>query len=454
MEETRTQNDDVIKIIEELLDQKNISALKTVLLDLHPADIADALTRLDRIEHQSIINLLQTERAAEVIESLDTPVRQDLLENLDEKRVVEIIGTMDSDDAADVIGELEENLAGRVLEAMPWKEHREVETLLRHDEETAGGIMALEIVAVEQNRTAKEALAVLRQKADEVEDVYNIYAVDSNGRFKGVISLKDVVLASPSSKLSEIIDKETITIQPETDQEEVAKLFQKYDLVSAPVVDEQGHLVGRITIDDIMDVVKEEANEDITLMAGITDEEIRGQSILRISGVRLPWLLVALVGQLISALVLKHFDASLKRIAMSAFFIPLIMAMGGNTGIQSATVVIRGLALGEINLRDTWRRLLKELLAALFNGIVIALIVFGASAIWLNDPKFGMVLSMALVVVLFNAALMGTLIPFLLKRLGTDPAIATGPFITTSNDVLGLMVYFGLITLFQNWLLV
>jgi magnesium transporter len=453
VEEARIQKDDIIKSIEELVEKEDLTVLKTMLPDLHPADIADVVTRLDRNQRQSIINLLETERAAEVIESLDTPVRKDLLESLPENLVAEIIGTMDSDDATDVMGELEDDLADRILEAMPGKEHREVETLLRHDEETAGGIMALEIVAVEQGRTAKEALAELRKKADEVDDVYNIYAVDDKGKLKGVISLKDMVLANPRSKLSEIIDKETVTIRPEMDQEEVANIFHKYDLVSAPVVDELGRLVGRITIDDIMDVVKEEANEDITLMAGITDEEIRGQSILRISGVRLPWLLVALVGQLLSALVLRHFDASLKRIAMSAFFIPLIMAMGGNTGIQSATVIIRGLALGEINLHDTWHRLLKELLAALINGIVIALIVFGAAAVWLNEPKFGMVLAVAMVAVLFNAALMGTLIPFLLKRLGADPAIATGPFITTSNDVLGLVVYFGLITLFQNWLL-
>jgi magnesium transporter len=314
--------------------------------------------------------------------------------------------------------------------------------------------MALEIIAVEQSRTAKEALNVLRKKADEVDDVYQIYAVDNNGILKGVVSLKDLVLADPKRQLSEIIDKEIVTIRPEMDQEEVANIFHKYDLVSAPVVDKVGRLAGRITIDDILDVVKEEANEDITMMAGITDDEIRGHSLLRISAVRLPWLMVAFFGEVVSALVLSHFQASFEQILAAAFFIPLIMAMGGNAGIQSATVVIRGLALGDIDLRDTGRRLIREISIALLNGCIIVILLFSVVSIWLHTPKFGAILSIAMLAVLFNAALMGTLIPFLLKRLGVDPAIATGPFITTSNDILGLMVYLGLISIFQKWLFI
>jgi magnesium transporter len=452
VEEARTQEENTSEIIEEFIERGDIITLKTVLIDLHPADIAEAITRIDRDNRKSVFDLLAIERAAEVLVELDTPIRQDILQELDEGKIVEIIGAMDSDDATDVIGELEEEVAERVLDAMPWQEFREVKTLLKHDEETAGGIMALEIVAVDQDRTAQEAQEVLRRKADEVEDVYNIYVLDRQGVFKGIVSLKALVLADPKAILSDIMDKEAISVQPEMDQEEVANLFHKYDLVAAPVVDEQGRLVGRITVDDVLDVLEEEASEDITMMAGITDEEIRGRSIFRISGVRLPWLLVAFIGEMVSAAVLSRFKVPLEQIATSALFIPLIMAMGGNAGIQSATVVIRGLATGEINLRDTGRRLIKETGASVLNGFVISLLLFGVAVLWLQQPKFGIILALAMIAVLFNAAFIGTMIPFLLKRVGVDPAIATGPFITTSNDVLGLVVYFGMMTLFLHWL--
>ncbi|OVE78802.1 magnesium transporter, partial [bacterium I07] len=379
-------------------------------------------------------------------------VQKQLLSDLEEKKTVAIIEAMDSDDAADVIAELEEDLAGRVLDAMPWKEVRDVQTLLRHDDETAGGLMALEIVAVNENRTAEEALEVLRKKADEVEDVYNIYVIDGKGVLMGLVSMKDLVLADPVTKIESIMDNEPIAIRTEMDQEEVANMFTKYDLIAAPVIDAAGRLVGRITVDDVLEVVEEEASEDITLMAGITDEKIQIQSLFRISGARLPWLLVAFAGEMASAFVLSHFQASMEKILAIAFFIPLIMAMGGNTGIQSATIVIRGLATGDIYLKDTGQRLLREIGVALLNGFVISLLLLGVVTIWLKDPGFGLILSLSMIAVLFNAAVMGTMIPFLLKRVGVDPAIATGPFITTSNDILGLLVYFGMMAVFKGWI--
>ena len=227
----------------------------------------------------------------------------------------------------------------------------------------------------------------------------------------------------------------------------MANVFHKYDLVAAPVVDRQGRLVGRITVDDVLDVVEEEASEDIAMMAGITDEQIQDRSLVKRSSVRLPWLLVALAGEIVSALVLSRFEVTMHTVLFSAFFIPLIMAMGGNTGIQSATIVIRGLAIGDFDLKDTGRQLFRELSVALMNGVVIALILFLLVTFWQNDFRFGLVLGISLMAVLFIAAFMGTLVPFILKWAGVDPAIATGPFITTTNDVLGLLVYFGVMTL-------
>ena len=450
MAEEKAQKEQIKEVIEELIEKGAYTYLKTVLIDLHPADIAETLARFNREDRAKVFDLLETEKEAEVLVELDGSVRQDVVSNLNEDQLVEIIGTMDSDDAADVIGELEENVAQQVLDAMPRKEVREVETLLRHDEETAGGIMALEIVAVDQNKTAQEALKVLRRKANEVEDVYNIYVVDTKGILEGIVTLKDLVLANPEAELNTIMDEEVVIIHPEMDQEEVANLFQKYDLVAAPVVDEKGRLVGRITVDDVLHVVEEEVSEDFTKMAGITVDEIGDRSIFRISGVRLPWLLVAFVGQMISAKVLNHYVPTTSQmvndLVVATLFIPLIMAMAGNIGIQSSTVIIRGLATGDIRLRDTGRRLLQELSVALLNGLVIAILLSGVVTIWLHKIKLGSVLGLALLLVLFMAGFIGTIVPLILKRFRVDPAIATGPFITTANDVLGLIIYYSVVS--------
>jgi magnesium transporter len=447
LEEIRPQKNEIEEVVRELLQKQDWTVLKTILVDLHPADIAEIVTRMDRDERRQMFSLIETEKIAEVIIELDDPVWKEILEEQDEEKLVAIIKAMDSDDAADIIGELEKDLAARVLDAMPWKESREVETLLRHDEETAGGIMALEIVAVDQEKTAGEALEVLRRKAEEVEDVYNIYAVDGKGVLKGIVSLKDLVLANPKARLNELMDKEPVSIHPEMDQEEVANLFQKYDLVSAPVVDAQERLVGRITVDDVLEVVEEEVNEDFTKMAGITDEEIGERSIFKISRVRLPWLLLAFVGQIVSAKIYEHFVPSTSELIMATFFVPMIMAMAGNIGIQSSTVIIRGLVTGDIRLKDTGWRLLQELSVAFLNGFGIAVLLFTVVSLWFRDTVFGGVLGVAMLAVLTIAALLGTLVPLFLKRIRIDPAIATGPFITTSNDIIGLTIYFTIIRL-------
>jgi len=439
-------------VIKELIDREDWPVLKAALVDLHPADIAEIITRFDREERKRVFDLLHTDQAAEVAAELPTSILKEVAGDLEQKKLVEIVQTMDSDDAADVIGDLDDEIAEKILSAMPWEETREVRTLLRHNEESAGGIMAMEVVTVYDDQTASQALEALRKKSREVDDVYNIYVVDSNGILKGVVALKDLVLADPADKISDIMDPEFFSIHPEMDQEEVANYFHKYDLVAAPVTDEQGRLVGRITVDDVLDVVEEEASEDMALMAGITDENIGEGSVFKLSMGRLPWLMVAFFGEMISATVMRHFTVSIKEVVMSAFFIPLIMAMGGNTGIQSATVVIRGLAIGDFCIKDTGRKLVKELAVAMINGIIIAVLLVLISYIWIHNIRFGIILGTAMLAVLFNAALIGTVLPFFLKSIKIDPAVSTGPFITTSNDVLGLLVYFSLITFFAKWL--
>jgi len=441
MQENRNAGDALLNLMAEGVSGR----LKNYLAEMHPADIAEAMSRMDQDSQKLVFNLLERERAGEVLATLDGPLRQVFIRAIAEERLVEILGDIDSDDAADVIGELEEETARRVMDAMPWKEFREVRTLLRHDEETAGGIMALEIVAVDENRTAGQALDALRRKADEVEDVYNIYVVDYMGVLKGHIALKDLVLADQGVKLKDIMDEETVTIHTDMDQEDVANLFRKYDFVAAPVVDTGGRLVGRITVDDVLDVVEEEVREDMAKMAGITDEEFGHRSILKISSIRLPWLIVAFIGEIISAKIYEHFVPSINELILASFFVPMIMAMGGNIGIQSSTVMIRGLVTGDIRLQDAGKRLYQELSVAFINGLGIALLLFGVATVWFHNMAFGGVLGIALLVVLTIAAFFGTMIPLMLKRLGVDPAVATGPFITTSNDVIGLTVYFTII---------
>lgn len=451
MEQPEELQQNISDVLEELYETGNFKLLENSLIDLHPADIAEAVPFINRETQETIFKMLDQEIAAEVLAELDPPVLENVLPLIEESRLVDIIGTMDSDDATDIIGELDEDQAQRILAAMPWDSFREVETLLRHEVDTAGGIMALEVVYVHKDKTAKEALQVLRAKAQEVEDVYNIYVVDSKGFLVGKVSLKDLALASPRVKMNEIMEEEPVAVIEEMDQEQVAQLFNKYDLISAPVVNNQGRLVGRITVDDVLEVVEEEASEDFTKMAGITDEELGTRSIFKVSRVRLPWLLVAFVGQMISAKVLNHFMPDVQGALMATIFIPLIMAMAGNIGIQSSTVIIRGLAIGEIRLRDTWWRLFQEVSVAFFNGIIIALLLYLVVMIWFQKAGFGLVLGGALLIVLIMAGMIGTLVPLILKSFKVDPAIATGPFITTSNDVLGLLIYYSIINAFSSF---
>lgn len=436
-----------------LIVSDNLDQLKKTILTLHPADIAEIITHIDdNTQRITLYQLLDLKPAAEVLVELDPSITSILLNSIDETRIVEIIALMDSDDATEIVDELDETVYQKFLNAMPWEEFRDIKTLLLHDEETAGRIMALEIVAVLQNRTAKEALNVLRLKSKEVEDIYNIYLIDKHGILQGIVTLKDLVLSDPDTRLSKIMNKDFVSIHQGKDQEEVANTFRKYDLVAAPVVDDDNRLVGRITADDILEVIDEETTEDINLMAGIIDELPHDGSIFKLSKLRLPWLLVAFAGEMISAFIMSHFHASLDQLIIATFFIPLIMAMGGNTGIQSATIIIRGLATSEISIYDTKKRLWKELSVTLFNAIIISILLLIILFFIFNQLLFGLILSISLIFILLNAAFMGTIIPFLLNRFGIDPAVATGPFITTSNDIVGLLIYFSIMSYAMQWL--
>ncbi|HEX9654019.1 MAG TPA: magnesium transporter [bacterium] len=437
----------IVEDLEYLASEKDARMVLNILVGNHPADIADLLENVSGENRKYIFGLLDADTASDVIMEMDEAVREDLISELHPKRLSEMVDEMPSDDATDFVAELPKEVAEQVLGSIDPESSDEVKELLRHEEDTAGGIMALEFVAVRETDTVDEAINKIRAKADEVESVYNVYVVDVDGILVGMLPLNKLIVAKSGQIIKNIMEEDVVSVTAEMDQEQVANLFRRYDLVSVPVVDSVGKLIGRITIDDIVDVMQEEASEDIQKMAGLTEEEeIRETSALRISMVRLPWLLVAFVGEMLSAFVLSRFEASLKELFIAAFFIPLMMAMGGNAGMQAATIVVRGLALGELNPDETMKRLFKEVRVSVINGAVCGLLLFGAIAMF-GEPQFGMLLGGVMLVVMLNASLVGASIPLALGRFGVDPAIATGPFITTFNDVIGLFIYLGLVTL-------
>jgi magnesium transporter len=444
---------EIVENISYLTDARDNAMIRNMVVGLHPADLAEILYHLDDKHRDYIFDLLDAEIASEVISEMDDVSREDILEDLPEDRISEIVDEMDSDDATDLVSELPDEMAQKVLESIDKEDSDEVKELLRHDEDTAGGIMAKEFVAVNLHETVDQAIEQIRSKAEEVEDLYYVYVVNGRDRLVGVIGLKDLILAKGNTTVAEIMDRDVVSVTTDLDQEEVANTARRYDLVSIPVVDNVGHLVGRITFDDVADVMEEEASEDIQRMAGISDEEeFREKSIFRISQVRLPWLLVGFSGELVSAYILHRFEASLDQIIAAAFFIPIIMAMGGNAGIQSSTIMVRGMATGEIGLYDIRRRLYREIFVSLLNGFLCGLLLFLVVTIWLKLPKFGIILASVLMLVILNASFVGAFVPVILRKIKIDPAIATGPFITTSNDVLGLLIYLGLITAFLPYL--
>jgi len=443
---SETDFTEILNSIRELIEKKNQGALLNLLIDLHPADIADLLTDLKKDERKYLFPLLPAEKASAVLTELDPPIVDQILEDVSEQRLSTLVYKMDSDDAADIISELPDEIAQSVLDQIPDEISEDVKELLLYDEDTAGGIMALEFVSVKNKSTVNQTIKAIRRVRKKMKTVHTIWVTDDDEKLLGSVSLTDLVLAKGKTLISKIVNKDIKYVYTDMDQEEVAIFFRKYDLVTLPVVNSSHQLVGQITIDDIIDVVDEEASEDISLFAGASDEEFQEDSFLKVSWVRLPWLMVAFVGQLIAAFIIQQFEGTLVQIIALTFFMPVIMAMGGNSGIQSSIIVIRGLATGEITVESTWRRFFREFRVSLFIGLIFGALMFLVVGIWLGNYLMGLVIGLALNLVILQATLFGGLIPFLLKRADIDPALASGPFITTFNDILGLLIYLVIIT--------
>jgi magnesium transporter len=437
---------EILISIREMIEKRNQGALLNLLIDLHPADIADLLSDLKKDERKYLFQLLPTEKASAILTELDSPIVDQLIKDVSKKRLSALVDKMDSDDAADIISDLPDEIAKSVLEQIPDQISEDVKDLLRYDEDTAGGIMALEFVSVKTKSTVNQTIKAVRKIRKKVKTVHTVWVTDDDEKLVGSVSLTDLVLAKGKSLISKIVNKDIKYVYTDMDQEEVAIFFRKYDLVTLPVLNSSHQLVGQITIDDIIDVVDEEASEDMSLFAGANDEEMQEDSFLKISWIRLPWLMVAFVGQLIAAFIIQQFKGTLVEIIALTFFMPVIMAMGGNSGIQSSIIVIRGLATGDISVESTWRRFFREFRVSLFIGIIFGGLMVLVVGLWLGNYMMGLIIGLALNVVILQAALFGGLIPFLLKRADIDPALASGPFITTFNDILGLLIYLVIIT--------
>jgi magnesium transporter len=446
--EARTVDGRLLEEVKGLIDQQDSVALKKLLNQMRPADVADLIEHSGKDEGLLIFRLLEPDRAGEVLMEIEAPVRERILRDLDSEAISQIVEILNSDDAADVVGDLPADRAKEVIEAVGDQVTEELEKLLPYPEDTAGGIMALEFVAVKAGATVRDAIESIREKREEVENLYYIWVTDDYHKLVGLISLKDLVLEPPDRQISEIMNPEVISVNVKADQEEVINLVRRYDLVNIPVVDDAYRLVGRITYDDIIEAIEDEVDEDMSLMAGVIAHEITEASTVKISRARLPWLVAALFGGVFAAFVINQFQSSLEKLIALSFFFPVIMAMGGNTGTQAATVVVRGLATGDIGLVNVGRRLWMEMRVALINGVICGLILGLIVGFWLKDFRLALIVTIALMVIILLSGLIGSAIPMLLKKMNIDPALASGPFVTTTNDILSLLIYLGLVTLF------
>ena len=431
--------------IEELIHQKNDQELEVLLNDLHHADIAEIFDELDIDEATYIFKVLDSEKTAEILLELEDDVREKILHALSPKEIAEELDEMDTDDAADIIGELPQSKKEEVISELEDVEHaKDIVDLLRYDEDTAGGLMGKEMVKVNENWTVLTCVKEMRRQAENVTRVHSIYVVDDEDRLKGRLSLKDLLTTSTKTPISEVYIKKVDSVKVNSSNVEVARIMQKYDLEAIPVVDEMGILVGRITIDDIVDVIKDEADKDYQLAAGISQDVEANDSILELTKARLPWLVLALLGGFVSVHMLGLFEGAMKKHGELFFFTPLIAAMAGNVGVQSSAIIVQGLANHSIT-GSIFNRLLKEISLSLLNGSILAVILFLGSHFLLGvELNIGMIVTIALISVIIIASLIGTFIPLILDKFGIDPALATGPFITTSNDICGILIYFSI----------
>ncbi|MBF4467568.1 magnesium transporter [Flavobacterium sp. LC2016-12] len=434
---------DLIHQLEEHIVNKNDKELEVLLNDLHHADIAEILDELDFDEATYIFRVLDSDKTAEILLELEDDLRENILSRLSPKEIAEELDELETNDAADIIGELSQEIKAEVISELNDVEHaKDIVELLRYDENSAGGLMGKELVKVNENWNVLTCVKEMRIQAENVSRVHSIYVVDDENRLKGRLSLKDLLTTSTKTQIGDIYIRKLNFVNVDTEDVEVARIMQKYDLEAIPVVDELGRLVGRITIDDIVDVIKDEADKDYQLAAGITQDVESNDSVLELTKARLPWLLIGMVIEIVASFVLKGNEDVFKIHSTLIIFVPLLSATAGNIGVQASAIVVQGLANG--TLKEFSRGYFtKEITVSMISGTIISLLLLGYHSIMYQQYLVGFAISISMIVVILFAATLGTLVPLFLHKNKIDPAIATGPFITTTNDVFGIMLYFG-----------
>jgi magnesium transporter len=442
---------ELIDKIESLIEENNDRELETHLEEYHHADIAEILDELSLDDATYIIKLLGSEQTSEVLMEMDEDDREKILRNLNAKEIAEEIEEMDTDDAADIISELSEEIKTQVISNIKDKAHAEnIVELLKYDEDSAGGLMAKELIKVNENWSVTGCMTEMRNQAENVTRVHSIYVVDNKGKLKGRLSLKDLITAPSHAEIGDVYIRNVDFVDVHTPGDEVARVIQKYDLEAIPVVDEFGRLVGRITVDDIIDFIKDEAEKDYQMAAGISEDVEADSTIWQLTRARLPWLILGLFGGLGAVYVMQGFDSALEKYEILFFFTPLIAAMAGNVGVQSSAIIVQGLANDTV--KDSLvKRLLKEVSLSIINGSALGLLVIGFGAMTSMAFLVSITIAISILSVIIMAALIGTFVPIILNKRGIDPAIATGPFITTSNDILGILAYFYIARLILNF---
>ncbi|MBO0342393.1 MAG: magnesium transporter [Bacteroidota bacterium] len=434
--------DELLEEIRQLIADKKNAALQTMMKEFHYADVAEIADELEVEEATYLIKLLESEKTSDILAEMHEDIREAVLKNLTAKEIAGELSELDTDDAADIINELPKELVQEVISEIEDREHaKDIVDLLRYEDDSAGGLMAKELVKVNENWTVTSCVKEMRSQAENVTRVHSIYVVDDEGKLKGRLSLKDLLTAPTKSHIKDIYIPKVDSVNVNEKGEEVAKIMSKYDLEAIPVVDEIGRLVGRITIDDIVDVIREEADKDYQMAAGISQDVEVSDSIWILTRARLPWLILGLLGGLGAAAIMGTFEDMISKHAVLFFFTPLIAAMAGNVGVQSSAIVVQGLANDDLK-GSVRNHLLKEMLLALLNGFILAILLLIFTWIWKDAFSTALAISLSLVVVIVVAGLIGTFIPLFLHKRNIDPAIATGPFITTSNDIFGILIYF------------
>lgn len=442
--QTQISEKQLLLDIQPLIQNGESEKVRDMLGNYRPEDIADIFWDLEMDEAKFIIKVVEKEKAVELIRSLDPEIQERFFKGYEAREIADdVVAYLDSDDSVDILNLLPTRKAEEVLSHLDDQDYaKSLASMLHYDDDIAGGLMAKELVRVKHNWTVSQCIEEIRKQAEEVESVHAVYVVDEKDFLKGVVSLKDIVLSKAHTSVIEITNTELISVNAYATGEEVARLMNKYDLITIPVVDSMNRLIGRITIDDVVDFIKEEADKDFQLQAGLSESVESEDKVLILSRARLPWLMVGLLGGLGSSMLVSNFEGDISHLPQMAFFMPVVAAMGGNAGVQSSAIIVQGLANNTLKSRNIIPKLAKEFTVSLINGLVCSAVLLMFNVLIGHSYDLSMVVSIALITVIIFASLLGTITPLILERFRIDPALATGPFITTTNDVIGLGVYF------------